>query len=274
VTLTVGEFPELQGEMGAYYARLDGEPGAVADAIGEHYQPKGAADEVAPSPMGAVVAIADRVDTLVGCLAVGLRPTGSEDPFGLRRLAGGVVRTLLQHRVRLSTSELVGAASGRLRGMENGKMLAAAAGREDDPRGPGRDGGGLLRRAPARGARRALRPRPGERRAWPRARTTRSTWLERVEALSTFWKTPAAADLAVAFKRVFNISREAPAGELTGRGPRAPHAARGGGPASRPSRTPARSSSPLSRGAEVRRGAGAHRALLRAPVDRSSTRSS
>ena len=213
VTLTVGEFPELQGEMGAYHARLDGEPGAVADAIGEHYQPKGAADDVAPSRMGAVVAITDRVDTLVGCLAVGLKPTGSEDPFGLRRLAGGVVRTLLQHRVRLSLAELAGAAWD-VYAAENGKMLAAATGAKTTRES-------LVATVVdfcAERLRVLLEARYGRdpvAACMAAGKDDPVDVAERVEALAAFWKTPAAADLGVAFKRVFNISREAPAGELT-----------------------------------------------------------
>ncbi len=213
VTLTVGEFPELQGEMGAYHARLDGEPGAVADAIGEHYQPKGATDDVAPSAMGAVVAIADRVDTLVGCLAIGLRPTGSEDPFGLRRLAGGVVRTLLHHGVRLSLTTLAGAAWD-VYAAENGKMLAAATGAKTTREA-------LIATVVefcAERLRVLLEARFGRdpvAACMAAGKDDPVDVAERVEALATFWKTPAAADLGVAFKRVFNISREAPAGELT-----------------------------------------------------------
>ncbi len=93
-TATVGEFPELQGVMGMHYARA-GHGDAVARAIAEHYMPKGAGAELPASVEGALVAIADRMDTLVGCFASSLEPTGSADPYGLRRAAIGVLQILL-----------------------------------------------------------------------------------------------------------------------------------------------------------------------------------
>jgi glycyl-tRNA synthetase beta chain len=95
VSLMVGEFPELQGEMGRAYALAQGVAPDVADVILTHYLPKGAADATAPTDAGALVAIADRLDSLVGCFAIGLTPTGAADPYGLRRAAIGVLRTLL-----------------------------------------------------------------------------------------------------------------------------------------------------------------------------------
>ena len=95
VALMVGEFPELQGEMGRAYAKNAGEPDAVADAVRDHYRPAFATDAVAPSDISAVVALADRLDTLAGCFAVGLEPTGAADPYALRRACIAVLRTLL-----------------------------------------------------------------------------------------------------------------------------------------------------------------------------------
>jgi glycyl-tRNA synthetase beta chain len=95
VTLMVGEFPELQGHMGRAYATAQGEPPAVADAIRDHYRPLGAQDAVAPSDVSAALALADRFDTLAGCFAVGLAPTGAADPFALRRACIAVLRTLM-----------------------------------------------------------------------------------------------------------------------------------------------------------------------------------
>jgi glycyl-tRNA synthetase beta chain len=97
----VGEFPELQGVMGRYYALADGEPVAVADAIREHYLPRSAGDELPLSPAGTALAIADKLDTLAGIFAIGQKPTGTRDPFGLRRAAIGVLRTLLERRLDL-----------------------------------------------------------------------------------------------------------------------------------------------------------------------------
>jgi len=95
VTLMVGEFPELQGEMGRAYALRQGRDPKVAAVIEEHYQPRGAEDPTAASDAGALVAIADRIDTLVGCFAVGQVPTGASDPLALRRATIGLIRTLL-----------------------------------------------------------------------------------------------------------------------------------------------------------------------------------
>ncbi len=96
VSLMVGEFPELQGDMGRVYATVAGEPSAVADAVRDHYRPIGAEGPVAESDVAAVVALADRLDTLAGCFAVGLSPTGAADPFALRRACIATLRTLLE----------------------------------------------------------------------------------------------------------------------------------------------------------------------------------
>jgi glycyl-tRNA synthetase beta chain len=99
--------------MGRAYAMHAGEPQAVADAIRDHYKPVGASDDVAPTDVGAIVGLADRLDTLVGCFAVNLAPTGTADPFALRRACLGVLRTLLDKEgpyARLAVSDLLGAA--------------------------------------------------------------------------------------------------------------------------------------------------------------------
>ncbi|MFN3777490.1 MAG: glycine--tRNA ligase subunit beta [Brevundimonas aurantiaca] len=98
----VGEFPELQGIMGGYYARLAGYPDAVADAVRDHYKPQGPADTVPTAPVTVAVALADKLDTLVGFFAIDEKPTGSKDPFALRRAALGVIRLVLENGVRLS----------------------------------------------------------------------------------------------------------------------------------------------------------------------------
>ncbi|HBF89782.1 MAG TPA: glycine--tRNA ligase subunit beta, partial [Hyphomonas atlantica] len=101
VSEMVGEFPELQGVMGRYYALEAGEPEAVADAIRDHYKPQGPSDSVPTDPVGIAVALADKLDTLVGFWAIDEKPTGSKDPFALRRAALGVVRIVLENEVRL-----------------------------------------------------------------------------------------------------------------------------------------------------------------------------
>jgi glycyl-tRNA synthetase beta chain len=103
----VGEFPELQGLMGAYYARNDGLDDDIADAIAEHYSPLGPTDAVPSTPLGKVVALADKIDTLTGFWAIDEKPTGSKDPFALRRAALGVVRIALESGVRINISDVV-----------------------------------------------------------------------------------------------------------------------------------------------------------------------
>lgn len=103
----VGEFAELEGVMGRYYATLQGEPQAIADAVRDHYKPKGPGDNVPTDPVGVAVALADKLDTLVGFWAIDEKPTGSKDPFALRRAALGVIRGVLDRSVRLSLRDTV-----------------------------------------------------------------------------------------------------------------------------------------------------------------------
>ena len=114
-TGVVGEFPELQGVMGSHYARLAGEPEAVWAAIADHYRPRGAGDELPRTRVGALVGIADRIDTIMGCFAVDLEPTGSTDPFGLRRAAIAILSILLDRDdVQLPLGDLIATARAQL----------------------------------------------------------------------------------------------------------------------------------------------------------------
>lgn len=106
VTQMVYEFPELQGIMGEDYARRAGEREAVARAINEHYAPRHAGDRPPASLVGAVVGIADKIDSIVGCFSIGIVPTGSQDPYALRRQAAGIVSTVLAHELDLTLDEL------------------------------------------------------------------------------------------------------------------------------------------------------------------------
>ncbi len=137
VTAMVGEFPELQGTMGRYYALHDGEPAAVADALAQHYQPRFAGDEVPAGSVAQAVALADKLEALAGHFGVGEAPTGEKDPFGLRRAAIGVLRILIEGKLPVDLRHLIELAFGTF-----------AAG----PRG-------LQRRRRGRG----LRPRPAAR---------------------------------------------------------------------------------------------------------------
>src|SRR5580698_1546751 len=110
ITDMVGEFPELQGTMGTYYARHDGEPEEVALACSEHYQPRFSGDALPATATGTVVALADKLETLVGIWGIGLQPTGEKDPFALRRHALGVLRILLEKRLAIDLFDLLTAA--------------------------------------------------------------------------------------------------------------------------------------------------------------------
>ncbi len=103
----VGEFPELQGIMGRYYAKASGHPDAVADAVRDHYKPLGAGDEVPTAAVSVAVALADRLDTLTGFWAIDEKPTGSKDPFALRRAALGAIRAILENANRIPLREVL-----------------------------------------------------------------------------------------------------------------------------------------------------------------------
>ncbi|MFC3096471.1 glycine--tRNA ligase subunit beta [Alteraurantiacibacter palmitatis] len=106
VTEMVGEFPELQGLMGGYYARAEGLPDAVADAIRDHYKPVGQGDDVPTAPVTVAVSLADKLDTIAVFLGVGLKPTGSKDPYALRRAAIGTTQIILNSVLRFSLLEI------------------------------------------------------------------------------------------------------------------------------------------------------------------------
>ena len=115
LTGMVGEFPELQGVMGRYYAQHDDEPAVVADAIAEHYLPRFAGDKLPESTVACCVALADKLDTLIGIFGVGAIPTGDKDPFALRRHALGVIRILAERKLPISVGELLSLAHDTFR---------------------------------------------------------------------------------------------------------------------------------------------------------------
>ena len=192
----VGEFPELQGIMGREYALASGEPAAVAQAIADHYLPRGASDPVPADDPGALVGMADRLDTLAGLFALGKPPTASADPFGLRRACLGVIHLVLGRSYRLSLGEALGQALDAV-----GKKLGLGAAAVAEARGQ------LLEFF--RGRLRALwadRARADVVEAVLAAgfddlRSTR----DRLEAFAEIVGAPDFLPLAIAFRRVANI---------------------------------------------------------------------
>jgi glycyl-tRNA synthetase beta chain len=144
LTAMVGEFPELQGIMGTYYALADGEPAEVAVAIREHYLPRGAGDELPETHAGLAVAIADKLDTLAGIFEIGEKPTGAKDPFGLRRAAIGLLRILIEKRLDLDLRKLIGVALANVRAdverIRASKAAAARSGPDASAAGPSKVG--------------------------------------------------------------------------------------------------------------------------------------
>ncbi|MGH8699910.1 MAG: glycine--tRNA ligase subunit beta, partial [Burkholderiales bacterium] len=195
-TEMVGEFPELQGTMGRYYAIHDGEPKAAAEAIEAHYRPRFAGDAVPDSPVGVAVALADKLDALCGLFGIGQAPTGDKDPFGLRRAALGVIRILIERRLALSLRDLVGAAFKQY----DARVSDAHADLEsfiyDRLSGYLKDAGYTTLEVDS-----VVSLRPAQIHLAPR----------QVEAVRAFSKLPEAESLAAANKRVANILKQAAA---------------------------------------------------------------
>lgn len=191
-TLMVGEFPELQGVMGRAYARLDGEDELVATGIYEHYLPRGAGDSVPRSPTGIAVGLADRLDLLAGFFGLGLVPTGSADPFALRRAALGVLRIVLEGALTLSLDALLESAFSGHPAPESGTA-------RDDLR----DFIGARLEVQLR--ERGLRHDVVEA-VLAAGFDDLTDAVKRAEALSRAMAAPAFASVTVSFKRVANIS--------------------------------------------------------------------
>jgi glycyl-tRNA synthetase beta chain len=124
VTDMVGEFPELQGIMGRYYAQHEGLDNEVAYAIEDHYKPRFAGDELPRNQLGVCVALADKLETLVGLFGIGEKPTGDKDPFGLRRHALGIVRLLIERKLNLNLNDLITAAVKEIKNSDHQKAWA------------------------------------------------------------------------------------------------------------------------------------------------------
>jgi glycyl-tRNA synthetase beta chain len=195
LTDMVGEFPELQGIMGTYYARNDGEPEEVALAASEHYQPRFAGDALPSTNTGLVVALADKLETLLGIWAIGLQPTGEKDPFALRRHALGVMRMLVEKRLPLGINELLGNAVTVFNGVPNFKdpTQEVTAFMLDRLRGLLRDRGFSPNEVEA-----VLAQNPDR----------VDDVVQRLEAVQSFAALPESASLAAANKRISNILRK------------------------------------------------------------------
>ena len=198
----VNEFPELQGIAGRHYAVAAGEPAGVALAIDEAYRPRYSGDAIASSPLGQVLAVAERLDTLVGGFAAGLKPTGNKDPFALRRNALGLARTLIESGMELSLQDLLASASAAIGALPAGKDGATSSADPaelydfilDRLRGYYADKG-----VPAAHFNAVAELRPA----------SLADFDTRIAAIGTFAALPEADALAAANKRIGNILKKA-----------------------------------------------------------------
>ena len=215
LTRMVGEFPELQGVMGRYYAAHDGEPQDVSDALDSFYQPRFAGDAIAAGKLGQVLAVAERLDTLAGIFAVGMKPGGNKDPFALRRAALGLGRTLIEAGMDLDLR------GSLVEALELLPEAALAAGLK-----PGKDGKPPMLNAPARRAilldeleafimdrLRGYYAEQGFQNAQFEAvlavqPSSLADFDRRLRAVADFGRRPEAVSLAAANKRVANILRK------------------------------------------------------------------
>jgi glycyl-tRNA synthetase beta chain len=196
LTDMVGEFPELQGVMGRYYAQYDGLPAEICDAIEDHYRPRFSGDALPRGRVGAVVALADKLETLVGMFGIGQLPSGDKDPFALRRHALGVIRILVEGELPLQVDELVDVAHAAF------------------PRELIGDARGALRDFIVDRLRGYLRDRGGDPLAVEAVigAAELTAWSElprRLAAVRAFAELPEAAALAAANKRVGNLLKKA-----------------------------------------------------------------
>ncbi|APF88146.1 glycine--tRNA ligase subunit beta [Ralstonia solanacearum] len=195
LTDMVGEFPELQGTMGTYYARHDGEAEDVALACSEHYQPRFAGDALPGTATGTVVALADKLETLVGIWGIGLAPTGEKDPFALRRHALGILRMLIEKPLALGIAEVLEAAAASFEGIAAVKpdLAAITDFLHDRLRGYLKDKGYSTNEVEAVVSQRPQRL---------------DDIVARLEAVRAFAALPQAEALAAANKRITNILKK------------------------------------------------------------------
>ncbi|MDR6201595.1 glycine--tRNA ligase subunit beta [Paraburkholderia graminis] len=203
ITDMVGEFPELQGTMGTYYARHDGEPEEVALACSEHYQPRFSGDALPSTATGTVVALADKLETLVGIWGIGLQPTGEKDPFALRRHALGVLRILVEKQLAVDFVELLRTAYAQFAAVPNVADSTQAIYDFSMDR--------------LRGLLRERGHAPGEIDAVLALNPTRlDDIVARLDAVREFTALPEAASLAAANKRISNILKKSEGATVSG----------------------------------------------------------
>ncbi|MDR6474897.1 glycyl-tRNA synthetase beta chain [Burkholderia sp. OAS925] len=203
ITDMVGEFPELQGTMGTYYARHDGEPEEVALACSEHYQPRFSGDALPGTATGTVVALADKLETLVGIWGIGLQPTGEKDPFALRRHALGVLRILVEKQLAVDFVELLRTAYAQFAAVPNVADSTQAIYDFSMDR--------------LRGLLRERGHAPGEIDAVLALNPTRlDDIVARLDAVREFAALPEAASLAAANKRISNILKKSESASASG----------------------------------------------------------
>jgi glycyl-tRNA synthetase beta chain len=192
VTGMVGEFPELQGVMGGYYARAEGLAAEVADAIRDHYKPVGQGDAVPTAPVTVAVSLADKLDTLVGFFQIDEKPTGSKDPFALRRAALGILSLILDNGLRVEMFDLITAAAHPGGSEEAGRDIAGFL--WDRLKVQQREAGIRHDIIDAVGA----------------VRQSSDNWLiiRRVQALQAFLGTEDGANLLAGYKRAANILKK------------------------------------------------------------------
>jgi len=196
VSYMVAEFPELQGVMGRYYADKSGEDKAVSQAIGEHYLPAYSGDQLPVSVTGKIVSMADRLDSLTGIFAIGLKPTGNKDPFALRRAALGLIRILLDGDLQIELDKALAIATASM----HGQQVVSEQSQQE------------LRQFILERLKHYLRERGYEtsliNAALDAPLGTLTDLLARLDALKTFMSTEVATQLAAANKRIGNIIRK------------------------------------------------------------------
>ncbi len=200
LTEMVGEFPELQGIMGRYYAAHDGEPAEVALALDEMYMPRFAGDRLPRTVTGQALALADRLDTLAGIFGIGLTPTGDKDPFALRRAALGLLRIMIERRLALDLMSLLEAAAAAYREVNELSFEAGLPSTVFDF---------MMERLRAYYLDKGVRPDVFTA-VLQRHPTVPVDFDDRIQAVEAFLRLPEAESLAAAHKRISNILRKAP----------------------------------------------------------------